>query len=127
MKFSFTYIPQKVRLYRLSHLIYSPYIMCQIQIKFPDPEYTVYKYVSEDDSLFQTHSILFDPREYSLINIHEDVPGIDHVGIVHYISGLFYKENIPLLYLNSYGYNLILVSDEFFEKAITILNKITNN
>lgn len=127
MKFSFTYIPEKVKLYRLSHLIYSPHIMCQIQIKFPDTEYTVYKYVSEDDSLFKTHSISYDPREYNLINIHEDVPGIDHIGIVHYISGLFYKENIPLLYLNSYGYNLILVSDEFFEKAITILNKITNN
>ncbi len=125
MKFSFTYIPQKIRIYRLTHMIYSPYIMCQIQMKFPDPEYTVYKYVSEDDSLFQTHSILFDPREYYLINIHEDVPVIDHVGIVHYISGLFFKENIPLLYLNSYGYNLILISDEYFEKAKMILNKIS--
>ena len=106
MKFSFTYIPQKIRIYRLTHMIYSPYIMCQIQMKFPDPEYTVYKYVSEDDSLFQTHSILFDPREYNLINIHE---------------------NIPLLYLNSYGYNLILISDEYFEKAKMILNKISND
>jgi len=95
--------------------------MCQTNIKSPDPEITVYKYISEDDDLFKTQSIIYDPREYTVFNLHEDIPGIDHVGIVNYISGLFMKEDIPLLYINTYGYNLILIADEYLENAKKIL------
>ena len=96
--------------------------MCQTIICEPDkPEITVYKYLSDDDDIFEKKSIVYDPRQYNIINIHEDVPGIDHVGIVHYISGIFYKEQIPLLYLNTYSYNLILISDDYIERAKKLL------
>lgn len=120
MNLSLTILP-KVKIYKLSHPIHSCNIMCQIMIKCPEPEITVYKYIAEDDTLFTEQSIISDPREYTVFNLHEDIPGIDHVGIVHYISGLFLKANIPLLYINTYGYNLILIADEYVEHAKQIL------
>jgi hypothetical protein len=87
-----------------------------------DDEITVFKYISEDDELFEKNSLIFDPRLYNIINIHEDMPGIDHVGIVHYITRLFLKEEIPLLYVNTFSYNLILISDDYIEQAKKILN-----
>lgn len=122
-KFSVTFLPEKVKIYKLDHSISSCKIMCQTIVSEPDttPEITVYKYIAEDDHIFEKISIVYDPREYNIINIHEDIPGIDHVGIVHYISGIFYKENIPLLYLNTYSYNLILISDDYIERAKKIL------
>jgi len=98
--------------------------MCQTNIRLPDPEITVYKYRGDDDNLFEEQSLIFDPREYTIFNIHEDIPGIDHVGIVHYISGMFMDAEIPLLYVNTYGYNLILISDEYVDIAQKLLEKI---
>jgi hypothetical protein len=124
-KFSVTFLPEKVKIYKLDHSISSCKIMCQTVVCDPndksDIEITVYKYIAEDDYIFEKKSIVYDPRQYNIINIHEDVPGIDHVGIVHYISGIFYKEHIPLLYLNTYSYNLILISDEYIERAKNLL------
>lgn len=124
LQLSITVLPNTVKIYKLNHPIHSCNIMCQTNIRFPEQEITVYKYNGDDDELFENQSILHDPREYTVFNLHEDIPGIDHVGIVHYISGLFMNENIPLLYINTYGYNLILISDEYLECAKKILEKI---
>jgi hypothetical protein len=37
-----------------------------------------------------------DPRRYMVYDLHEDIPGIDHVGIIHHISGLFMEQEIPI-------------------------------
>ena len=124
IRLSITVLPTKVKIYKLSHPIHSCNIMCQTNIKLPDPEITVYKYKGDDDNLFEEQSIVFDTREYTIFNIHEDIPGIDHVGIVHYISGMFMDAEIPLLYVNTYWYNLILISDEYIDVAQKLLEKI---
>lgn len=123
-RLSITVLPDKVKIYKLTHPIHSCNIMCQTNIRLPDPEITVYKYRGNDDALFEQNSIVFDPREYTAINIHEDIPGIDHIGIVNYISGHFMKEGIPLLYINTYAYNLILVSEDYVNIAQKLLEKI---
>jgi len=120
MKLSLTILP-KVKIYKLSHPIHSCNIMCQTNIKNPDPEITVYKYIADDDDLFREQSVVYDPREYTVFNLHEDIPGIDHVGIVNYISGIFMEKEIPLLYINTYSYNLILISDDYIEIAKKLL------
>ena len=107
-----------VRIYKLKYPIYSPHILCQTYL---DKEFTVYKHIHEDDTLFESISEIFDPRIYHVFNIYEDCPGIDHIGIVHLISGLFTKHNIPILYMNTYSYNLIFVSEHYFTQAIYIL------
>lgn len=121
---SITILPEKVKIYKLTHPIHSCNIMCQTNIRLPDPEITVYKYRGDDDVMFEKNSIVFDPREYTAINIHEDIPGIDHVGIVNYISGRFMEKDIPLLYINTYGYNLILVAEDYIDIAQKLLENM---
>jgi hypothetical protein len=116
--FSIDFLDQKVKIYKMKFSIKSVNIMSEIWIK---DEITVYKYVGKDDDLFEKHAISTDHQEYNIINIYEDCPGITHVGIVYYISRLFYKSDIPLLYINTFSFNLILVSDEYIEKAKEIL------
>ena len=117
-KFSLAFFNRKVKIYKMSHSIKSQNIMTETSI---DDEITVYKYIAEDDLLFQTHAISCDTQSYNIINIYEDNPGINHIGIVHYISGIFCKNKIPLLYINTFSYNLILISDEYFENAKKVL------
>ena len=117
--FSVTTMPTQVRLYQLRYPMYSPSILCSTCM---DGEYTVYKYVNEDDTIFESLSLQFDPRKYHVFSIHEDCPGINHIGIVHFISGLFAEKNIPILYVNTYASNLIFVCDAYLEDAISIMN-----
>jgi len=97
-------------------------ILCQT---FLEDEITLYKFSGDDDQIFDSICTIRDPREYNVINIHEDLPGIDHIGIVHKISGYFVENEIPLLYINTFSYNLILISDEHLEKALNVLEKIS--
>ena len=117
-KFSIDFLDQKVKIYKMDHFIKSVNMMAEISVK---DEITVYKYVGEDDELFERHAISSDKQSYNIINIYEDSPGITHVGIVYYISRLFSKSDIPLLYVNTFSFNLILISDEYIEKAKEIL------
>ena len=128
--FSTSLLQRKIRIYKFTRedyerhyrlFIKSENIMCQT---FLEDEITLYKYIGEDDEAFMSICNVYDRREYNIVNIHEDVPGIDHIGIVHHISGIFYKNNIPLLYINTYTYNLILISDEFIGKALEVLTRI---
>lgn len=130
--FSSSVYPTRVRIYRFTReqyyqhfreFIRSDQIMAQT---FLDDEVTVFKFTGTDDDVFQGICETYDPREYHVINIHEDMPGIDHIGIVHQISGYFVQAMIPLLYINTFAYNLILVSDEHIERALAILREISN-
>jgi hypothetical protein len=90
--FSTTLLRNKVRIYKFTreeyernyiHFIRSENVMCQT---FIDDEVTLYKYCKEDndgkeDKTFSEICSTCDPRSYNVINIHEDIPGIDHIGI----------------------------------------------
>ena len=62
-----------------------------------------------------------DGRTYSVWDIHEDVPGIDHVGIISRISERFAQRGLPILYVNTYGHNVVFVSEEHRADAIEVL------
>jgi hypothetical protein len=123
MPFTVTALCTPIRIYKLNYPLYCPNVLCQTSIH---NEYTIYKYSDKDDIVFESLSSSFDPRLYNAFSIHEDCPGIDHCGIVHYLSGLFSKANIPLLYVNTYSYNLIFISEECTEKAISIMKNNPN-
>lgn len=135
MKFSITCLPQQVYLYKATrdqfHVIhYHHYynimndILCQTLL---DDEITLYVLITTENAA--THHVLqkmcqSDQRIYHVIDIHEDIPGIDHVGIIHRISGRFAEKSIPILYINTYGHNLVLVADENMPNAMKILSEI---
>lgn len=131
--FSSTILKKKIKIYRFTYDQYyshfRQFIMSADDIMtqtFLEDEVTLFKYVGRDDDVFKSISDVYDPREYTVINIHEDVPGIDHIGIVHHITRYFYQYEIPLLYINTFSYNLILISDEYIEKVMNILREISN-
>lgn len=126
-RFSVSILPCSVRLYTCS-----PHVFRQILLPFScldwgqdvltltvlEGEVTFYVYDRPDEGKNQeAHTVLrrfttADPRRYLVYDLHEDIPGIDHVGIIHHISGLFLERNIPILYVNTFGHNLVFVSDE---------------
>ena len=118
MPFSVQALPDPIRIYSLPYPIYSPSVLCQTYVM---GECTVFKKIDKDDDVFSSLSKTYDPRLYRVFSLHEDCPGIDHVGIVHLLSGLFSRANIPILYVTTYSYNLIFVSEESVDKAITIM------
>lgn len=135
MKFSITCIDRQIYMYKATrdtfHVIhYHHYynimndILCQTLL---DDEITMYVWITPDNS--STHVVLqemcqCDQRKYHVIDIHEDIPGIDHVGIIHRISGRFAEKAIPILYINTYGHNLVLVAEEYHTSAMEILREI---
>lgn len=138
-KFSIRIMPDKLKLYKCSREEYkniiSKYNLYNIDDvlskTFLEDEITIYYLIKNTTENHYNHHILSkicvtDPRPYTIINIYEDIPGIDHVGIIHKISSLFLENNIPILYINTYGHNIILVADEYIDKAIHNLKKIGN-
>jgi len=122
LRFSVTYSDRKIQIYKMTYpmLVYSPSIICQTSFL---QEYTIYKYVSDDDEVFKKIAEVYDRRLYHSFILHEDCHGIDHVGIVHFISGLFSKKNIPILYINTYAYNVIFVCESYIEQALKIIKE----
>lgn len=118
--FSVTPLSTTVRVYQVKYPLYSPALLCCTSL---DGEYTVYKYKDEDDTLFESLSIRFDPREYHVFSVHEDCPGLDHIGIIHFLSGIFSNANIPILYVNTYASNLIFIAEEYKEMALELMSQ----
>ena len=134
IKFSVSFLPETIRLYQcsvnqyenVSRMLRLDDIMCQTIVQ---DEVTLYYYVKDTTVNGNLHTILAkwmvcDPRIYHIINIHEDHPGLDHIGIISYLSSLFSSNHIPILYVNTYSYNLIFVAEEWLEKTKSILEKI---
>jgi len=139
-KFSSCIYPKKVKIYKcnresfsdivIKHKIYSfsNDILCQT---FLDDEITFYMYVNDIKENKISHYLMSnvcisDQRLYNIIDIHEDVPGIDHIGIINYISKFFLEQQIPILYINTFSHNIILVSDEYMEDVSLILKNISH-
>ena len=154
-KFSIRVLPQKIKLYKCNieeyKNIFKKYnlyndedVLCKTILEDEVTFYYFLKYYENNDNNndyknddnknnenHYIHHILSkicvsDPRKYTVINIYEDVPGIDHVGIIYNISRLFLEKNIPILYINTYGHNLVIISEEFLENAIETLKNIGN-
>ena len=135
-KFSVTLLPGRVKLYKctwdeltriVKHKFYNVTkdILCQTML---DDEITFYLHVLEDNAathaVFQSICGITDQRSYRVIDIHEDVPGIDHIGIIYRISKRFVDKQIPILYINTYGHNMVLILDEYLSKAMDVLKDI---
>ena len=134
-KFSVTLLPGTIRLYKCTreqfqgivrHRFYdiTNDILCQTML---DDEVTFYFHVLEKNAashaVFQSICV-HDPRSYRAIDIHEDVQGIDHIGIIYQISKRFVDKQIPILYINTYGHNIVLVLEEYLPRAFEVLKEI---
>ncbi len=60
---------------------------------------------------------------YRVLQFHECGSGITHTGIVQYLSKLFSTENIPIIYINTYNNNFIIITSSNFDKCNRLLKK----
>lgn len=127
-RFSVSALPHRVRLYTCAPVVFQQVVLpfsCIdwsadiLALTVIDGEVTFYLYDKPGNAINQEVHTVFrrfttaDPRRYAVYDLHEDVPGIDHVGIIHHISALFLEREIPILYVNTFGHNLVFVSEEY--------------
>jgi hypothetical protein len=48
-------------------------------------------------------------EEYSVLRIYQDTHNINEHGIVYKLSKLFFEKGVPILYVNSYSNNYVLI------------------
>jgi hypothetical protein len=131
-RFSVTRLEERAKLYTCSCEVLDNVILRYTMLDFSrdvlgftrlGEEVTFYVYGKEGDARREGLHLLLsrvctsDPRWYVVLDIHEDLPGIDHVGIIHRIAGCFLPRAIPILYVNTYGHNLVFVAEEHSESA----------
>lgn len=111
-------------------LILYPLIQHIFYNKYENP-FISFTETSDETSLFVDQEF-FDsvhnlPNNYSrkdnyrLLQIHENDHGIDHIGIVAKIATTFAKNDISILYVNSYNNNFILLEDKDYKKALSLI------
>jgi hypothetical protein len=54
--------------------------------------------------------------EYSILRIYQNEHGINEHGIVYQLSKLFYEKSIPILYINSFNNNYILLPTKHLDE-----------
>lgn len=60
-------------------------------------------------------------NKYNIYQFHEGGTGLEHTGIVKKLSNIFSSENIPIIYINSFNNNFILIEEKYKHKAIQVL------
>ena len=64
---------------------------------------------------------------YNILSIYSCDNQINNYGIVYSISNVFTKYNIPIIYINTFSENLILINENDFEKAVVSLQQIIDS
>jgi hypothetical protein len=131
----------KLKLYNMNKSLYKKHFINISQILFEDDIVCfVGKNFKSDNffSLFIQDRIYNNKLIYSLdndidvtkevgyfymFNIYEGNCGISHLGIVNYISDVFIRNNISILYINTFNENIILVPEKDLEKSLNCLHQ----
>jgi hypothetical protein len=66
-------------------------------------------FISSNIDLSNINNLVADHQEYNVIQINYSYHQINDVGVVHEISKIFNSLNIPILYINSFNNNFILI------------------
>lgn len=74
-------------------------------------------FIQECDELKELDNTNKENNIYNIFSIYTYDNQINNCGIVHNISNIFTKYNIPIIYINTFFENLILVNENDFEKA----------
>lgn len=72
-----------------------------------------------DQDIYVTKEIGY----FYMFDIYEGNCGISHLGIVNYISDIFVKNKISILYINTFNENIILVPEKDLEKSMNCLHQ----
>ena len=121
----------KIKLYNLDNNLYNKYLLNITKIASDDIIYfcgrnfktnnffSIFVEECELTKLFDNDDEIIKTDEYFyMFSIFEDDCGINHVGIVNYISNIFMRNQISILYINTFNQNIILVAEKDLDNAI---------
>lgn len=129
----------KIKLYNMKKGIYKKYLTYINEILFDDniicfigkiikmhmslfiQECELTKLLDEDIDVDKAYSYFY------IFNIYEEFCGINHLGIVNYISNIFIRSQIPILYINTFNENIIFVSEKDLDDAIICIGSFIDN
>ncbi len=130
----------KVKLYNLTKKQYKQYfnqimeifendnIFCSITKDLSSDYFSLFIQLSDlTITMDDDDDIMKDPNLFNIFSIYEYENGINHLGIVSNISSIFSKYNISILYVNTFNENLILVTENDYEKALESLTILVDN
>lgn len=60
---------------------------------------------------------------HRVLQFHEGMSGVSHTGVVEYLSRLFSEHSIPIIYINTFNNNFILIASSDFKKCNEILKR----
>ena len=63
-------------------------------------------------------------NKYNIYQFHEGGTGLEHTGIVEKLSNIFSTKHIPIIYINSFNNNFILIEEKYKHKSIEILKNL---
>jgi hypothetical protein len=128
----------KVKLYSLTIKQYQNFFLKMIKIlENNNLFYSITKeqsnnsislFIQECDELKELDNYINrENNTYNIFSIYTYDSQINNCGIVHNISNIFTKYNIPIIYINTFFENLILVNENDFDKALIGLQLIIDN
>ncbi len=84
-------------------------------------------FVSSNINLSCVPELVSDNKEYNVIKINYSYHQIDDIGVVHEISKIFNSLKIPILYINSFNNNFILIPKNNIIEIEKYINSPINN
>ena len=82
---------------------------------------SVFDKVIKDGNMELYYDYISMTKIYKIMQFYEGVSGISHTGIVEKISKMFNKVNVPIIYINTYNNNFILIDKNDLEKCKHII------
>lgn len=85
---------------------------------------SIFDEVVINDTMELYYDFISMTKTYRIMQFYEGVSGISHTGIVERISKMFNKVNVPIIYINTYNNNFILVDKNDLEKCKHIIETL---
>lgn len=83
----------------------------------------VYTKLKKNGKIAEIDDFTTDNKIYKVVQFYEGTSGMSHTGVVQYLSKLFSKEKIAIIYINTFNNNFILIPTTEFKRANNILKK----
>ena len=109
-----TYMLMKEVIFQDTYKFFS-FTVCDDEISVFLDQNIVDRFINKNDHTYQYPNAV--DRDYRAIRVYDSIDGVSHIGIVSKISTILATCNIPILYVNSYNNNYILVPDSELERA----------
>jgi hypothetical protein len=130
--FNFEILEEKISLLYFPKYSYDEVMYSILKSVLFNPNNIFFSLTCNEDEISLFIDSRYEPKNnygtidkgYRVIRIYDNYDGVENIGIVSKISGLLSEKQIPILYVNSYNNNYILIKEKYLEKTKEVLEKL---